>query len=135
MLSRSVVSNSLRPHELQPTRLLCSWGFSRQDYWSGLTCLPPGDFPNSGIEPRSPTLQADSLPSEPPGKPKNTEVGSPSFLQEIFLTQESNQGVLHCRWILYQLSSQGSPLLSGTRLKILKAVSSIFTFFKSFLKT
>ena len=79
-------------------------------------------------------MQADSLPSEPPGKPKNTEVGSLSLLQGIFLTQESSQGLLHCRRILYQLSSQGSPLLSGTRLKFLKAVSSIFIFFKSFLK-
>ena len=42
-----------------------SMGFSRQEYWSGLPCLPPGDLPNPGIEPRSPTLQADSLPSEP----------------------------------------------------------------------
>ena len=39
---------------------------------SGLPCLPPGDLPNSGTEPRSPALQADSLLSEPPGKPKNT---------------------------------------------------------------
>ena len=45
-----------------------SMGFSRQEHWSGLPCPPPGDLPNPGIEPRSPTLQADSLPSEPPGK-------------------------------------------------------------------
>ena len=44
-------------------------GFSRQEYWSGLPCLSPGDLLNSGIEPGSPTLQADSLPSERPGKP------------------------------------------------------------------
>jgi len=44
-------------------------GFSRQEYWSGLPCPPPEDPPNSGIKPRSPTLQADSLPSEPPRKP------------------------------------------------------------------
>ena len=44
-------------------------GFSRQGYWSGLPCPPPGVLPNPGIEPRSPTLQADSLPSESPGKP------------------------------------------------------------------
>ena len=62
-----------------------------------------------GIKPRSPTLQADSVPAEPPGKPKNTGVGSLSLLQGIFPTQESNQGLLHCRWILYQLSYQGSP--------------------------
>ena len=46
-----------------------SMGFSRQEYWSGLPFPSPGDLPNAGIEPRSPTLQADSLPSEPPGKP------------------------------------------------------------------
>ena len=54
----------------------------------------------------------DSLPAEPPGKPKNTGVGSPSLLQVIFLTQESNQRLLHCRWILYQLSFQGSPFFT-----------------------
>ena len=43
--------------------------FSRQEYMSGLPCSPPGDLPYPGIKPRSPTLQADSLPSEPPGKP------------------------------------------------------------------
>ena len=55
----------------------------------------------------SPALQADSLPAEPEGKPKNTGVGSLSLLQGIFLTQELNQGFLHCRRILYQLSYQG----------------------------
>ena len=39
------------------------------EHWSGLPCPPPGDLPDPGIEPRSPTLQADPLPSEPPGKP------------------------------------------------------------------
>ena len=84
-------------------------GFSRQEYWSGLPCPSPGDLPDPGIEHRSPALQADSLPAEPQGKPKDTGVGSLSLLQEIFLTQESNRGLLHCRWILYQLSYQGSP--------------------------
>ena len=46
-----------------------SMGFPRQEYWSGLPCPPPGDLPDPGVEPRSPALQADSLPSEPPGKP------------------------------------------------------------------
>ena len=45
-----------------------SMGFSRQEYWSGLLCPSPGDLPNTGIKPRSPTLQADSLPFELPGK-------------------------------------------------------------------
>ena len=44
-------------------------GFSRQEYWSGLPVPSPGDLPDPGIETRSPTLQADSLTSEPPGKP------------------------------------------------------------------
>ena len=83
--------------------------FSRQEYWNGLPWLPPGDLPNPGIEPRSRTLQADSLPSEPQGKPKNTGVGSPLLLQWIFLTQELNQGLLHYRRILYQLSYQRCP--------------------------
>ena len=55
------------------------------------------DLPNPGIKPRSPTLQGDSLPAEPQGKPKNTGVGSLSPLQQIFPIQESNQGLLHCR--------------------------------------
>ena len=80
LLSRSVVSDSLQPHRLQLTSLLCPWGFSRQEYWSGLPCPSPGDLPNSRIEPRSPALQADSLPSEPSGKPKNTGVGSLNLL-------------------------------------------------------
>ena len=46
-----------------------SMGFSRQEYWSGLPCPPPGDLPDPGIEPMSPALQVDSLPSEPLGKP------------------------------------------------------------------
>ena len=68
-----------------------------------------------GTKPRSPTLQADSLPAEPPGKPRNTGVGSLPLLQQIFLTQESNHGLLHCRWILYQLSYQGIHIV-GTAL-------------------
>ena len=68
VLSHSVLSDSSRSLELQSIRLLCPWGFSRQEYWSGLLCPPPGDLPNPGIEPRSLELQADSLPSEPLGK-------------------------------------------------------------------
>ena len=76
-------------------------------------------------------MQVDSLPAEPQGKPKNTRVGS----QGIFLTQESNEGLQHCRWILYQLSHKGNPrrnmprhiLIKLTRTKhkerILKAAS------------
>ena len=56
-------------------------------------------------------LQVDSLPAEPQGKLKNSGVSSLSLLQRIFLTQELNWGLLHYRWILYQLSYQGSPYI------------------------
>ena len=93
----------------QSCSTLCSpmsMGFSKPEYWSRVALR---DLPNPGIKPRSPKLQADSLLAEPQGKPKNTGVGSLSLLQDIFLTQESNQGLLHCRKILYQMSHQGSP--------------------------
>ena len=115
VLTSSVMSDSLQSCGLQPARLLCALGLSRQEYWSGLPCPPPGDLPNPGIEPRPPALQADSLPSEPPGKPMNTGVGSLSLLQGIFPTQESNWGRLHYRGILYQVSYQGSPSTNISR--------------------
>ena len=83
--------------------------FSRPEYWSGQSFPSPEDLPNPGIKPTSPELQMDSLPAEPQGKPKNTGVGSLSLLQRIFLTQESNQGLLHYGQIIYQLSYQGNP--------------------------
>ena len=63
----SVVSDSLRPHGVQ------SMEFPRPEYWRGWPFLSPGDLPNPGIEPRSPALQTDSLPAEPPGKPINDQ--------------------------------------------------------------
>ena len=89
--SHSVASNSLRPHDytvhgIRQARIL---------EWAAFPS--PGDLPNPGIKLRSPALQADSLPAEPQGKPKNTGVGSLSLLQQIFPRQESNWGLLHCR--------------------------------------
>ena len=92
-----------------PMDLIRSMEFSKPEYWSGYPFPSPGDLPSPGIEPRSPTLQADSSPAEPQGKPKNTGVGSLSLLQLIFPPQESNWDLLHCRWILYQLNYEGSP--------------------------
>ena len=86
-----------------------SMEFSRPEHLSGKPFRSPGDLPNLGIEPRSSALQVDSLPAESQGKPKNTGVGSLSLLWWISLTQGSNLGLLHCRWILYQLSYEGSP--------------------------
>ena len=73
-------------HEVKVKSLSCVWlfetpwtvahqappsmGFSRQEYWNGLPFPFPGDLPDPGIEPGSPTLQADALTSEPPGKPR-----------------------------------------------------------------
>ena len=66
--------------------LLCPWDSSVQNTGVGSRSFSRG-FPNPGIEPKSPALQADSLPSEPRGKAKNTGVGNLSFLQWIFPTQ------------------------------------------------
>ena len=70
-------------------------------------------FSRGPFQPRdwtqSPALQVDSLPAEPQGKPKNAGMGSLSLPHRIFLIQELNQGLQHFRWILYQLSHEGSP--------------------------
>ena len=60
-----------------------SMEFSRPEYWSGWPFPSPGDLTNPGIEPRSPPLQADSLPAKPQGKPNNTGEGSLSPRQQI----------------------------------------------------
>ena len=60
-------------------------------------------------------ITGDSLPAEPPKKPKNTGEGSLTLLQQIFLTQESNQGLLHRRWILYQLSHMGMMAVTTSK--------------------
>ena len=87
-------------------RTIQSMEFSRPDYWSGYTVVP---FSRASSHV---SHIVGEFFTELSGNPKNTGVGSLSLLQWIFLTQESNQGLLHCRWILYQLSYQGSPLLS-----------------------
>ena len=92
------MSNSLQLHGLYSP-----WNSPGQNI--GVVAFP---FSRGSSHPRSPALQVDSLPAEPPGKPKNTGVGSLSLLQQIFQTQEL-KSLLHCRQILYQLSYQGSP--------------------------
>ena len=97
-------------------------GFSRQQYWSGLPCPPPGDLPDLGLKLSSlmsPALAGTFFTTEPPGKPKsarllcpwnspgkNPGVGCHSLFQGIFPTLGSNPGLLHCRQILYL----GSPM-------------------------
>ena len=60
-------------------RVLRSMGFSRQEYWKGLPFPSPGDLPNPGIEPGSPALQTDALPSEPLGKTLGLPISHPSL--------------------------------------------------------
>ena len=90
MLYESVVaqsmSNFFAPSWTVACQALLSMGFSRPEYWSGQLLPSPGDLPNPGIKPRSPTLREDSLLSETPGKLKNTGTDSLSLLQQIFLT-------------------------------------------------
>ena len=90
-------------------RLYSPWNSPGQNTGVGTLFPSPGDLPNPGIKPRSPALRSDSLPAEPQGKPKNMGVRSLSLLQEIFPTQESNWGLLDCRWTLYPLTYEGSP--------------------------
>ena len=112
LLSRSVVSNSLQPHGLcNPPGSSVHEDSPRRYTGVSCSCPAPRGLPNSGIKPRSPALQADSFPPKPPEKPKNTGVGSLSLVQGIFSTQEWSWGLLHCRWILYQLSYQDMVIL------------------------
>ena len=92
--------------------------FSRQEYWSEQQQLFfAGKLLNPGIKPRSHALRADSLPAEPQGNPQNSGMRSLSLLQQIFRIQESNQDLLHCCRILYQLSYQGTLRRNHPSLK------------------
>ena len=132
------MSNSLRFYGLYPTRLLCTWGVSRQEYWSVLPCPPPGDLPNPGIESRHCRQILYSLSHQ--GSPWILEWVAYIFSRGIFPTQEVNWcflhqarilewialsssrassqtgeqtrvclHLLHCRQILYPLSHLGNP--------------------------
>ena len=73
-----------------------SMEFSRQEYWSGVTFPSPGDLPNSGIKPGYPTLQADALTSEPPGKPKQITC--------IQITKSSKTKKIYIKLALFPIS-------------------------------
>ena len=89
--SHSVMSDSFRPHGLYNR-----WNSPGQNTGVCSQSLLQGIFPTQG---QTQISQVDSLPAEPQGKSKN------KFLQHIFSTQESNQGLLNCRWILYRVIS------------------------------
>ena len=122
MLSRLVVSVSVTSC-MAAHQAPLSMGFSRQEYWSGLPCPPPGDLPDPGIEPRSCALQADSLPSEPPRKP---------FLATSKEEDGLRQKAFKASWKIYTKTSTSSYLKFRTSLAVqclglqaFKCVSSI----------
>ena len=84
-ISRSVVSDSLQPHGLQPARFLCPWNSLGKNTGVGNHSLLQGNLPNPGIEPGSLPLQADSLPSERPGKPLYAEASPLSLPLSVSL--------------------------------------------------
>ena len=93
--------------------------FSRQKYWSGLLSPSPGDLPNPGIEPGSPTLQADALLSEPPGKRHQSIRVTQKWLREMqhilscFQLQEvENSVVLETKVLKPEFGPQSQCLLS-----------------------
>ena len=94
--SSSVVSNSMRPHGSQHTRPPCPWGFSRQEYCSGLPFPSPGDLPYPGLKPRSPALQANSLPTEPLVKPPNCHYKTSNFVHPVY-QQTYLENTLHVK--------------------------------------
>ena len=117
-VGHSVVTYSVTP-EIVAHQTPLSMEFSRQEYWSGQTFPSPGDLLDPGVEPRSPTLQTDSLPSELPGKPLSQLQKTFIFLQQKFQASQPRDqiwGLLHCRQILYCLNHQGRPSLIGVGL-------------------
>ena len=86
-----------------------STGFSRQEYWSGLPFLSPGDLPNPGIEPGSPALEADALSTEPPGKPIFTaspecpEASVKAAVTELVLLPAPIRQLLFCTTALFKV--------------------------------
>ena len=99
-LSHSVASDSLTSSTVAQQAPL-SMGFSRQEHWSGLPFPPPGDLPDPGIEHRSPTLQADTLTSEPPDK-NSYFFNSGAYVLSCF----------SCVWLCYGLYIAHQPPLS-----------------------
>ena len=98
--SHSVVTNSLRPHELY------SPGNSPgQNTGVGITFFFPGDLPNPGIKLRSPTLQADSLPAEPPGKPVLCDNPTCKFLKKCQTVFQGGCSILIFSLAMYEDSS------------------------------
>ena len=104
MPSRSVVSDPLWPHGLQPTRFLCPWVFSRQEDWSGIAMPSSRGSSQRRDWTQVSCIAGGSLTIWATRETQECWSGSLSLLPGIFPTQEVNWGLLHCRWIPYQLS-------------------------------
>ena len=118
--------------DCRTARLLCPWEFSRKEYWSGLPCPLPRGFskPKDLIQICNPELQLDSLLFEPPGKPKNTRVGSLSLLQRIFPVKELNWGLLQLQEDSLPAELPGKPQITYMVLQIYF----LFSFFLCFAR-
>ena len=121
VLSCSVMSNSAIPWTVAHQAPL-SMGILQAEYWSGLPWLPPGDLPNPGIKPRSPALQADPLPSEPPGKSESEVAQSCLTLctpMDCRLPGSSVHGILQARileWVAMPFSKGSSQPKDRTQV-------------------
>ena len=114
VISRPVVANSLQPCQ--------EWGLDysppgspvhgilQEEYWGGLLCPPPGDLPNPGIRPRSPTLQVDSLPS---ASPEKSCVSQPPFI--VTLEENSHPGLLEGRAGVWAVAKRLADQKSGSQ--------------------
>ena len=109
----------MRPYQAPP-----SMEFSRQKYWSGLPFPSPGDLPDPGIKPRSPTLQAGTLPSEPPGKPiiPRSQViiwqRANNFYPFLPWTTRIALSVSVLRWLTYSLEMIVAQLPNSTQCSV-----------------
>ena len=98
LFSCSVMSNCFAISWTVAQQAPLSMEFSRQEYWSRLPFPSPGYYPNLGIKPVYPTLQADSLPSEPSGKPSNITY----FKYYIIVIKCTN--IYICKWWVYSIN-------------------------------
>ena len=120
MLSHSVMSNSLKPHELQSARLLSLWNFHRQEYQSGSPFPPLGDLPNSGIEPASlasPALAGTSLTT-------SATYEAPPMVQDIRKNLPRCPSISLSFSLFYQ-GKMYSCSTSGSSLKLMQTESTL----------
>ena len=115
MLRCSVMCDSLGPHGLQPTRLLCPWGFSRQEYWSGLPCSPPGDLPTQSSNPGLPHCRQILYHVSHKGRPRILEwVSLVQLLSRVRLS--ATPWIAACQASLSITNSQSLLKLMSTEL-------------------